>query len=319
MKKDQINRRFPDFWLTICQEAKEGRGEDSFCRCFCNGIGLLGVFDGCGGLGAQTREEFSNATEAYIASRLCAGVFYQSFQEASKHKMAEFHKLVSENCSRVLSSCKPIEAMTAQVRGSMVKMLPTTAAAVMVSCLESGHDLTSLWAGDSRIYLMTADGLAQLTQDDTTVPDPMDNLYEDGILKNILCAESAPNLHQKNFSIQEPFVVFAATDGCFGYFSTPMEFEGALLLTMMESKNAAEWENSLLEHIGQVAGDDYTLVAAAYGFDTFQNLQSALFPRWQFLKQTQLCVISELPLLDREARIGLWQKYKENYFRYVEQ
>lgn len=142
---------------------------------------------------------------------------------------------------------------------------------------------------------------------------------DNAILKNILCAESAPNLHQKNFSIQEPFVVFAATDGCFGYFSTPMEFEGALLLSMMESKNAAEWENSLLEHIGQVAGDDYTLVAAAYGFDTFQNLQSTLFPRWQFLKQTQLCVISELPLLDREARIGLWQKYKENYFRYVEQ
>ena len=54
-------------------------GEDSSCYSFCTNAGLLGVFDGCGGLGAQTRWQYSGRSEAYMAARLASGAAYDWF------------------------------------------------------------------------------------------------------------------------------------------------------------------------------------------------------------------------------------------------
>ena len=169
------------------------------------------------------------------------------------------------------------------------------------------------------MYVLTAQGLSQLTVDDTTVPDPMDNLYEDGVLKNILSEGRVPRLRRKSIKLQAPFVVFAATDGCFGYFSTPMEFEGILLETLATAKNAARWEQLLIEGIGRVAGDDYTLCLAAYGFSSFEKMRRQFAPRLELLRNAYLDQLSRLPVTERSIRQSLWQHYQPQYSCYMKE
>lgn len=323
MKRRELSLQFPDFWLTIAREAKKEAGEDCFCRYFCRDAGLVGVFDGCGGLGAQRRLEYSQATEAYVASRLCAGAFYNAFEDTfaqgadNQGLDGRFYRYASENCFQVLSDYRPTETSAFAMRGSMVKTLPTTAASALILRSPAGYWIAPIWAGDSRVYLLDEQGLAQLTQDDTSVPDPMDNLYEDGILQNVLCAGKKPEMHRRKLEVRRPFMVFAATDGCFGYFTTPMEFEGALLHTLLSSRSVAEWEERLSQRIGEVAGDDYTLVMASYGFGDFSRLQKAMKGRWEVLESEQLRRVGELHPDDRASRQALWKEYAPNYMRYM--
>ena len=199
-----------------------------------------------------------------------------------------------------------------------MRTLPSTAA---VALIQHGNDgamfVTAIWAGDSRVYIMDSLGLAQLTVDDTTVTDPMVNIYEDGILKNILCSDKPVKLHCKTITMNEPFIVFSATDGCFGFLSTPMEFEGVLLETLLKTKCVAEWETELATTIGSVAGDDHTLCLAAYGYGGYAVLQKSFARRYEYLKKHYLIPVSNMPVEDRESRFELWGSYCDNYMRYI--
>ena len=260
-----------------------------------------------------------------MASRLSAGAFYDCFRQkfpcsgANTRRAEDFTAAVSSFCGQVLTYCKPPVAGGApQIKGSMVRTLPTTAAAALIQPAEDGrYDISPIWAGDSRVYLLTEQGLAQLTVDDTSVPDPMENLYEDGVLKNVLCEGKSIRLHSSLLRVEAPFCVFAATDGCFGYLPTPMEFEGILLETLFSAKSVAEWERLLSERIRRVAGDDYTLCMAAFGYRSFPNLQQSFSARFRFLQENYLRRLYELPLADRETRRMLWQRYQQQYLQYI--
>lgn len=314
MRRKDKDRGLPDFWLTVAHSAKPGHGEDSWCRCFSRDAGLVAVFDGCGGLGAQRHPEYANETEAFVASRLCAGAFYDAFQSAGPTGEA-FCEKAAGYCDLVLSTYRP--AGGAQVLGTMVKTLPTTAAAALAARADRGYAVCPIWAGDSRVYLLTPEGLAQLTEDDATISDPMANLYEDGVLRNVLSAGKAPQLHRREVNVSGPFLVFSATDGCFGYFSTPMEFEGALLESLERAAGAAQWESELEGQIAPVAGDDFTLTLAAYGFGSFAALKRALAPRLELLRRDYLDPLRAMEPGDRASREALWSRYRSNYLRYM--
>ncbi len=308
--------------LSFCREIIPGHGEDSSCYCFCDTAGLLGVFDGCGGAGARKHAYYSNFTEAFIASRIASGAFYDSFRQAFPCQMSAqqavdtlFTPTVNQ---RLTDYAPPKNPDGIDIRGSMIRTLPSTAAAAMVQLAPDGSLLVSaIWAGDSRVYLLDSSGLAQLSIDDTSVPDPMENLYEDGILRNILSADKPFSFHCQTVRVQPPFAVFAATDGCFGYVSTPMEFEGILLGTLLDASSLEQWENRLAETIRSIAGDDHTMVLAAFGYGSFSAIQQSLYPRYQYLQPNYLQPVSQFPLEDRQSRYALWAQYKNNYFRYL--
>lgn len=320
-------RCMPDIVLSVHREAKKDAGEDSFCYCFGSNAGMLGVFDGCGGLGAQRHSCYSGKTEAFMASRFCAGAFFDSFKATfpsnrSVTELAEkYCSAAAAACSQMLKVYRPHgENESPRVKGSMVRTLPSTAAVALIQLVSPGkHLICPIWAGDSRVYILTKDGLAQLTVDDTTVPDPMENLYEDGILKNILCEGVTPRLHMTQVLIEEPFLIFSATDGCFGYYSTPMEFEGILLDTLLTAKNGAEWEKKLSLRIGEVAGDDYTFCLVSFGYQTFSALQESFTERYRFLYDNFLNMLQYLPNEDREIRRQMWEHYKPQYYRYIKE
>lgn len=312
-----------DFVLSFCRDMIPEKGEDSYCYSFCDTAGMLGVFDGCGGAGARTHEYYSGKTEAYIAARLCAGAFYDSFRDnfpsqTASEQLAE-EMFAAGAIQRLQDYAPPKEENGLRIAGSMVRTLPTTAA---VALIRQGKEeelfLSAIWAGDSRVYLWDRQGLHQLTVDDTSVPDPMDTLYEDGVLRNLFCSDRKVKTHCKTISVKPPFMVLAATDGCFGYVSTPMEFEGMLAETLLQAESPARWEELLAERIGSVAGDDHTLCLAAFGYESFQALQASQKMRYDHIADTYLTPVRGLPVEDRQSRYQLWEQYKAEYMRYLE-
>lgn len=311
-----------DFVLSFCRDKIPGHGEDSYCYSFCDTAGMLGAFDGCGGAGAKKHDYYSGHTEAYMASRLCAGSFYDLFRKhfPCNQSAASLAKEVfaPQTAKRLVEFGPPKDASGFQIKGASVRTLPSTAAVAVMQQDSDGSTLvTAIWAGDSRVYIMDYLGLAQLTVDDTTVTDPMMNIYEDGILMNILCSDKPITLHCKTIKMKDPFIVFVATDGCFGYLSTPMEFEGVLLDTLLKSKCVAEWESKLADVISSVAGDDYTLCLAAYGYGGYSNIQKCFAERLNYIEKYYLLPVSKIPVEDRDSRFELWSSYRDNYMRYI--
>lgn len=308
------------FLLTFCAEVSRGRGEDSYCYSFCDSAGMIAVFDGCGGAGARKHDCYSGHTEAYIASRVCSGAFYDTFRSAFPDQVRQpfSEQLSASALQRLMAVQPPKEEGGFTIRGSMIRSLPTTAALAVVQLGEKGEILVSpMWAGDSRVYLLDASGLAQLTVDDTSVTDPMVNIYEDGILRNLFCTDRQVKLHCGTIPVRGPFMLIAATDGCFGYVSTPMEFEGLLLETLLVSDTPAAWEQNLAQAIGSVAGDDHTMCLAAFGYDSFLQLKQSLVGRCEYLRQNYLAYLRTLPLEDRQTRFAMWTTYRSHYSRYL--
>ena len=311
-----------DFVMSFCRDKIPGHGEDSYCYSFCDIAGLLGAFDGCGGAGARKHDYYSGHTEAYMASRFCAGVFYEQFrrlfpcnQTADNLTEGFFAPQMTQ---RLIDFKPPKNETGFQIKGASVRTLPSTAAVVLIRQVENGSvSVSAIWAGDSRVYIMNSLGLAQLTVDDSTVTDPMINIYEDGIHTNVLCTEKPVKLHCKTVMMNEPFVVFSATDGCFSYLSTPMEFEGVLLETLLKTKCVADWESELANSIGVVAGDDHTLCLAAYGYGSYPALQKSFTRRYEYIEKHYLLPVSNMPVEDRESRFELWGSYCDNYMRYI--
>lgn len=315
------SRLLLDFVMCFCRDKIPGHGEDSYCHSFCDTAGLLGVFDGCGGAGARKHDYYSGHTEAYMASRICAGAFYDQFRSLfpcnkdAVSIMEEYFSLQIDQRLREFSPPKDENGF--QIKGSSVRTLPSTAAVALIQQnTDDSIQVTAIWAGDSRVYIMDPLGLAQLTIDDCTVNDPMLNIYEDGILKNILCCDKPIELHCKSITMSTPFIVFAATDGCFGYLSTPMEFEGVLLETLLKTKSIAEWESSLANTLSSVAGDDCTLCLAAYGYGSYSSIRNSFTPRYEYIDKYYLLPVSNLSIEDRESRFNLWNLYRDDYLRY---
>ncbi len=311
-----------DFHSSIfCGEARPEAGEDNWCCGFCDDSGMIAVFDGCGGSGARRHPDYADHTEAYMASRIGAGALYRCIQRNFPCKMEPeqfVSKVIAPGLSQWIDANVPdLDASKPRVKG--MRILPTTMAAALIqSGQKDALRVTPIWAGDSRVYILDAYGLSQLTIDDSNQPDPMEGLYDDGTLTNLISADRKVQLNCRSYEIKPPFMVIAATDGCFGYVSTPMEFEGMILHTMLESNCVAQWEDNLQKLITSFAGDDHTLCLAWFGFGSFVNIQRGFQPRYQYLHQNFLETVWATPLEDRDTRRRLWADYRINYMKYIE-
>lgn len=319
-KETQDFRKQLDMVLAFCQEAREGFGEDSLCHSFCRQGGLLGVFDGCGGLGGQSRNFYTGHTEAYMASRMVSGAVFDWFTQTFPRETwpARVPELDQEYIRPVITAFQAGQESGLRMKGSMSRPLPTTAAAALLTGEEDSVRIHALWAGDSRVYCLTPNaGLSQLTTDDCSQPDPMENLYDDGILTNVISADGNYTLNGRRVRLHSPCVVLAATDGCFGYVSTPMEFEGMLLGSLDQADSGQAWEEGLRALIASVAGDDYSIAMAVLGFGSFEALREAFRPRYKTIYHRYLEPVSRLDPNDVACRRALWQEYRVNYLRFL--
>lgn len=312
----KFSENLDDLFL-ISQEVISERGEDSYCCACREASAMVAVCDGCGGLGSRTYASTSGYTEAYLASRIVSGAIYDWFTENCDTVWKDTAELVDQMRQYVEKAYDigtSYIARGSRIRGSMVRDFPTTAAISVVQ--QVGKDLYAhvVWAGDSRVYLMDRNGLAQLTKDDVESDDAMSNLSDDGALTNVVSSDGRFELHYKCIKLQGPTMVFAATDGCFGYIPSPMEFEYMLLHAIVNAPTPEEFKYKLKEYFVEVAGDDFAFACMCFGFKDFAGMVDTFADRKVFLEQHYVVPIQE----DRseEHVQQLWQEYRVNYERH---
>src|SRR5690606_12481085 len=123
-------------------------------------------------------------------------------------------------------------------------------------------------------------GLQQLTEDDVrSRGDALANIREDSPMTNVVNASSPFQLNVRTIEeVPTPFALLAATDGCFGYLSTPWHFEFLLLDALDDARDSERWQE-VTKRIAQVAGDDVSMGIALVGVDAYSALRSALRSR----------------------------------------
>lgn len=183
-------------------EKREGHGEDSNPLSFVKeNFYAVGVFDGMGGSGATIcKSKFGdNHTKAYVASRIifeAINNYIENVKDVRDINSDEIKIIVRERLEQEKSN-NPTKV--SGLRSKMVRDYPTTLAITIASKNEDGtHTVNSYWAGDSRNYLWTPEGLYQISKDDLdTESDPLENIRNDSALSNCICADREFDINNK--------------------------------------------------------------------------------------------------------------------------
>lgn len=330
----------PRVALSLYLEQVQGEGEDSEPLVL---VGyersLLGVFDGLGGAGGTVYDTPGGKhAGAWFAARVARDVVAGHMPEVvgpgpeidgerTAQQLAErLRKALAERLAE-------FDAPRSTLRSKLLKAMPSTMAVAYLMRGEGGsYTCHAFWAGDSRLYLIDpAAGAQQLTTDDLRSDnDAMANLVDDSVMDNCLSADTDFVVHHRRVELQAPFLVLAASDGCFGYLASPMHFEHLILSALAGAASPDGWREALRTGIEQVAGDDATLALLGVGGD-LTELKSRYRERTDLLRATYIEPIEELEremeraqreaqeLLERRSalRAELWTKYKPDYERHL--
>lgn len=325
----------PDDYFIINGEMIEGRGEDSFYAASSNYTTVIAVFDGCGGIGSRKYPIFSGHSGAFMSARAVSGAvhdWFHDFDGGISLDSQEIGTTMKAYLKNAVDFLHIISNTPSRLSGMLIRGFPTTAAVALVrkssgskkekvNTSESGHsdmqeiELHCLWAGDSRVYILDEKGLAQLTADDIADHDAMDNLRSDSALTNMISSDGSFSLHHRVLHLNEPVAVVTATDGCFGYLPTPMDFEDMLLSVLIQADCPRTFEKRLREEILEVTGDDYTLGFMSFGFESFSTLQNYLKKRSDLLQKTYISPMRNSK--SEEVAEKLWMSYKSDYTRFL--
>ena len=327
------------------REKRIGRGEDSDPILFQSKSGdfvAVGVFDGMGGAGSveclsDFSEEDNHKTKAYVASRIIRNAINNLLHSTANNEIRDLRiKLKDAILARYAEEKEKYPSKSKiSLRSSLIKDYPTTLALSTVQIVEDKFLINSYWAGDSRNYLWTKDGFFQISKDDLKGDlDPLDNLAEDAPMSNCLHADGSFKIQQISIDTlpsTEKIIMISATDGCFSYFPSPMDFERVLNSTLLSSQSLEEWERKLVEEFEAVTADDFSFGIATIGFKDFKDIKRSIAQlnksskvyfnkrktwEWEIKK-------AERKVANLHKRIGQelltsWSKYKTDYLKYLE-
>jgi len=310
-------------------EKSIGKGEDSAPILFSTeSSAITGVFDGMGGSGASIcMSDFGEGhTKAYVASRIIRDAIYNYLNDQSGIDT----DIIKNVClDRLALEKEKYPSAKSTLRSKLVRDYPTTLA--LASAKDDSDEIVidSYWAGDSRNYLWMKDGFFQISKDDLIDNnDPLENLSNDSALSNCVCADQDFLINHLCLRIpKQPFILLSATDGCFGYFHTPMHFENLLASSLFASQSLDEWEKFLIERIQEVTGDDFSLSLVAIGFKDFNSLKEMLgMPTNEYVvsiiqQQEKISEIKER-LIESEMDLktiirNCWNEYQSRYSQYI--
>lgn len=322
-----------DFSISFMTEKKVGQGEDAPPLLIVKGnTCAVGVFDGMGGAGAKISDSSSvgvGHTQAYISSRIvCSSLdtFLQDHLPTDDVTVEDMKAVIKRKLHEEKETFAP--KATSSLRSKLVREYPTTLAIITFQEQEKSYRIDSYWAGDSHCYLWTKDGFFQISQDDLEVNnDPMENLHNDSPISNCICEDRDFTIHQNPIELEkEPVIILCATDGCFGYYQTPMHFEYVLKSCLQKAKNDKEWEQMIKDEVSKVTGDDCSLSMIAKGFSSFDDLKRSMKSTsseiTEVMKQEQEVADAEQILQEEKKKyeqkiVSGWNSYKRNYMKYL--
>jgi hypothetical protein len=137
-------------------------------------------------------------------------------------------------------------------------------------------------------------------------------------------------VHHRQVELTAPFLVIAATDGCFGYVPSPMHVEHLLLTALRDASGTAEWSEAVQATVSAVTGDDAAMSVLGIGGD-FAGFQRLLADRTVEVEQRFIAPLDAAAARVRQleqdleqARAAqlaeqaqLWQSYEPGYGRYL--
>lgn len=260
------------------------------------------VCDGLGGAGhtkhllpdEENPGTVTERTSAYLGSRIVAERVERFFAEhweewAGPEQTPEigvYAGQLKEALDRAIQDC--VEKMRIRIPvGKTIKIFPTTlASAVFLPC-EEGLTVAAIWAGDSRVYLLTpSKGLRLLSLDDAD--GAAESMNSGTVMTNCVYAGSF-FLNYCVYTLREPGLVFCCSDGCFDYLRSPLHLEWLLLHTIQnmpqeDGRQPGEiLGESIRDGIYQTIRDDTTMAGLCVGLPSIASLQEAFRPRMEAL------------------------------------
>lgn len=314
----------------VWTEKKHGRGEDApptGLFNFGSGRGIIAVYDGMGGAGGRAVGRTPDEVEvsgAFVGARAARFALEEWFvATVSAQRRGESAGLREA----LLDGLHQTGIAPGKSRGTMVRHLPTTMAAIEYRVGKKNVELTARWAGDSRAYILHRDvGLGAISRDDTADSDALLLLANDQPMTNVVCADREFEVRQFAGASGRslPVLLMCATDGFYNYVQTPAHFEYLLLRTMAEARSLAEWASALADRVQGYTSDDASLVIAAPSYRGYKAMQEDYKKRLKDLFSHFIQPFAQGAGSDDEHAIAAlreeqWARYRGDYERWIRQ
>jgi len=279
--------------------------------------GLVAVFDGVGGAGrapAGSGENGLARTQAWVAARRTRALLEDWFVRNGPD--IDPDELAARFGTRLADGAQP----RGRVRGSIHREFPSTLAGISFTVDYPQVRWDVLWAGDSRCYVAEPSvGLQQLSLDDVDVTDALELLVQDPPMTNMVCAGRDFRINTARGHATLPCVLLCATDGFFGYVSTPALFELLLWETLLSAQDSRHWAALLADRVSSFTKDDASLVLVALGFSDLDVLKASFRDRLALLRREHGDRMDTVAPDDRPALIRArersWRSYRGTYER----
>lgn len=296
--------------------------------------GLLAVCDGMGGAGSRTATLHGiERSEAWHAARLGSSSIIQWLNsEGFSYENPDLDLLDLLINNTFQAAALQLPPRSSALKSRLIRTLPTTLVLGLWSISDGGLiDIQVAWLGDSRLYgLSPQDGLFQITLDDVHgPPDAFQSLRNDPPLTRCVTADETVRLHRGRIALTGPIVLFAASDGFFGYVQSPLHLEEELMKAL---RTGADWDDllSILSAFAKrTAADDVSVAIALLGADfaEFQgSLRQTTEDRLREMRHLEALVAQarQLTELGRQAtelaEISLkhtWDRNSQRYYKHA--
>lgn len=213
-----------------------------------------------------------NDTSALWASRIVSARYIYALNYLKEYQMMDNAK-TREELVRFIHKGLTNTKDQFQLSNGKYKnqlLLPTTLASIRYTTVNNKINVEALWAGDSRCYAFTKEGLFQLSMDDEDASGAITNLFHEG--------NNDTKLNYKKYEFTPPCILFAVSDGFFDPFE-PYEnlgLEHLLFDCINKSTTIDEFKTNLELKLNQIHADDASIAFTAIGFKDFSTMKNHL-------------------------------------------
>lgn len=164
------------------------------------------------------------------------------------------------------------------------QIMPTTLSAIRFHEDDDKVTAESIWAGDSRCYALTKDGL---------IPLSVDEEDSTGVMTNKFYYDYEASLRYSKAVFDKPCVLMTVSDGIFDPFGfldvDHFGVENIFMDKMLHSGSIEELRDNLYnEYFVNIRGDDATVAFVPFGFESYDDMKSFFRERGEFVNKTYL-------------------------------
>lgn len=245
---------------------------------------IVAVADGLGGRGPEQYRDIVTG-KIYTSAYIGANTVLESIQSIPAEELnAETLRTAIQNGLNTAKS--KYEKVHTGISSSMFKTFPTTLALGYIDNMDLLH---AYWCGDSRVYVWESErGLLQISKDDLEdeALNPFTNIAEGGRMSQFISLSTNYSINEASYQIgkEKNALIFAASDGVFDFFQSPMHFEMFLLELLQKNESFDAFITELQSSLVRISGDDVSMGMLFKGSSTYNCWKFDFKKRMDVLK-----------------------------------